>query len=74
VLKLGQEVGVEVLPVYAISTDPPTTIVDISATLGTDILMLGAPHRSGLARLLKGNVVERVAAGLPENIQLVIHS
>jgi hypothetical protein len=36
--------------------------------------MLGSPHRSAMARLLKGNVVERVASHLPENIQLIIHS
>ena len=35
--------------------------------------MLGSPHRTNLARLLKGNVVNEVARNLPENIQLVIH-
>lgn len=73
VLKLGQEIGVEVLPVYAVTTDPAASIVDIAATLGADILMLGSPHRSGLTRILKGDVVERVAHALPENIQLLIH-
>lgn len=73
ILKLGEEVGVCVQPVYAVSTDPAGTIVDISATLGADVVMLGAPHRSGMARLLKGNVVESVASQLPENIELVIH-
>jgi len=49
------------------------TILDLSATLGIDILILGASHRQTLASLLKGNVVTEVASGLPENIQLVIH-
>jgi nucleotide-binding universal stress UspA family protein len=62
-----------VQPVYAASSDPAGTIVDISATLGADVVMLGAPHRSGMARLLKGNVVESVASMLPENIELIIH-
>jgi hypothetical protein len=35
--------------------------------------MLGAPNRTGMSRLLKGNVVERVASHLPENIELIIH-
>ncbi|HEX8296093.1 MAG TPA: amino acid permease [Chthoniobacteraceae bacterium] len=72
-LKLGEETGVDVLPVFAVSTDPASTILDLSATLGVDFLMLGAQHRFTMAKLLKGNVVERVAAGLPEDIQLLIH-
>ena len=73
-LKLGQEVGVDVLPVYAVSTNPAATILDLTATLGVDFLMLGASHRLSMVRLLKGNVIEEVAKGLPEDIQLIIHS
>jgi len=72
-LELAEGAGVRVLPVYAVSEDPAATILDLSATLGVDILMLGAPHRRTLVTLLKGNVVTEVAAKLPENIQLVIH-
>jgi amino acid transporter/nucleotide-binding universal stress UspA family protein len=71
--KLGEETGIDVLPVYAVSTDPSATILDLAATLGVDFLMLGAQHRFSMAKLLKGNVVEKVAAGLPEDIQLIIH-
>jgi nucleotide-binding universal stress UspA family protein len=74
VLKLGEEFGVPVLPVYIVSADPAATILDLAATLGADFLMLGAQHRRTLVKLLKGSVVERVAAGLPEDIQLIIHS
>lgn len=70
---LGRERGVNVVPVYAVSDDPATTILDLSATLGIEYLMLGSSHRIGLSKLLKGNVIERVAAGLPDDIQLVIH-
>lgn len=73
-LKIGEEAGVCVQPVYALSADPAATILDLSATMGVDYLMLGAPHRSAMARLLKGNVVERVASQLPDDIQLIIHS
>lgn len=72
-LKLGEEVDVCVQPIYIASNAPAETIVDVAATLGADTVMLGAPHRSGMARLLKGNVVESVASQLPENIELVIH-
>lgn len=72
-LKLGEEAGVQVLPIFAISTDPAATILDLTATLGVDILLLGAAHRFTMAKLLKGDVVAQVAAGLPESIQLLIH-
>ncbi len=73
VLKIGQEKGVTVAPIFAVSEDPATTILDLAATLGIDYMMLGASHRISMTKLLKGNVVERVAAGLPEDIQLIIH-
>jgi len=72
-LTLGKENEVPVVPVYAVSDSPAATILDLSATLGADILMLGTPHRSGLVSLLKGNVVTEVAKNLPENIQLIIY-
>ncbi len=73
VIDLAKAAGVSVLPVYAISDNPAATILDIAATLGVDMLMLGAPHRHGLVKLLQGDVVTEVAANLPENIQLIIH-
>jgi amino acid transporter/nucleotide-binding universal stress UspA family protein len=73
VFDLARETGVSALPVYAVSDNPAGTIVDIAATLGVDMLMLGSPHRSALAKLLRGDVVTEVAKSLPENIQLVIH-
>lgn len=72
-IKLGEETGVDILPVYAVSSNPADTILDLSATLGVDYLMLGASHRLSMAKLLKGDVVGQVAAGLPESIQLIIH-
>ena len=72
-LEIGQENGVRVVPVYSISDNPALSILDLSATLGVDILVLGAPHRQTLAALLKGNIVTEVAKNLPENIQLIIH-
>ena len=72
-LKVGEELGVPVLPVFAVSAEPAATILDSAATLGVDYLMLGATHRLSMARLLKGNVIDQVARGLPEDIQLIIH-
>ena len=72
-LKLGSERGVCVLPVYAVSEDASTTILDLSATLGVDFLMLGTSHRTTLASLLRGNVVTNIAAQLPDSIRLIIY-
>jgi nucleotide-binding universal stress UspA family protein len=72
--ELAREEGISVLPVYAVSDNPAGTILDVAATVGVDMLMLGAPHRSAMAKLLRGDVVTEVARNLPDNIQLVIHS
>jgi len=72
-LELSEAAGVRVLPVYAVSEDPAATILDLAATLGVDILMLGAPHRRTLVMLLKGNVMPEVADKVPENNQLLIY-
>jgi amino acid transporter/nucleotide-binding universal stress UspA family protein len=72
-LELGQKNEVPVIPLYAISDDPAASILDLSATLGTDILILGSSHRRALTKLLKGNVVTEVVKNLPENIQLIIY-
>ena len=71
-LELGARNEVPVLPLYVVSENPATTILDLSATIGIDILALGSTHRTGLVSLLKGNVVTEVAKHLPENIPLII--
>ena len=72
-LKLGSERGVFVQPVYAVSEDAAATILDLSATMGVDFLMLGTSHRLTLTNLLRGNVVTNIAAQLPDTIRLVIY-
>lgn len=72
-LELGGEHKVPVVPLYSISENPAATILDLAATLGVDILMLGARHRRTLAQMFKGDVANRVARDLPENIQLIIY-
>ena len=72
-IELGRQNNVQVVPLYSVSDNPAATILDLSATLGIDILMLGARHRRTLAQMFKGDVANRVAKELPENIQLIIH-
>jgi amino acid transporter/nucleotide-binding universal stress UspA family protein len=71
-LKLGSERGVSVLPIYAVSQDTATTILDLAATLGVDYLIIGASQRTAMAKLLRGSVATNVAQQLPESIQLII--
>jgi len=70
--KLGEERGISVLPVYALSQDPAATILDLSATMGVDCLILGASQRTAMAKLLRGSVATYVAQHLPESIRLII--
>ncbi|MGI8965436.1 MAG: amino acid permease, partial [Limisphaerales bacterium] len=72
-LELSQKNQVPMVPIYVVSENPASTILDLAATLGIDILALGSTHRTRLVSLLKGNVVTEVAKDLPENIQLIIY-
>src|SRR5205807_3706458 len=65
-MKLGAERDICVLPVYAVSQDAAATIVDLSATMGVDYLVIGATQRTALVNLLRGSVVTSVAQHLPE--------
>jgi amino acid transporter/nucleotide-binding universal stress UspA family protein len=71
-MKMGAERNICVLPVYAVSDDAATTILDLAATLGVDFLIIGASQRHGMAKLLRGSVATNVAQQLPEDIQLLI--
>ena len=71
-LKLGSERGINVVPVYAVSQDAASTIVDLAATMGVDFVVIGASQRTAMAKLLRGSVATNVAQHLPESIQLLI--
>ena len=64
--------GAVVLPGYAVSDSPADTIVDFAATIGASRLMLGAPSRSGLVNLLRGNIIRQVSDLLPPDIHLLV--
>jgi nucleotide-binding universal stress UspA family protein len=72
VMKLGEERGVPVVPVYAVSQDAAATIVDLAATMGVDYLVLGASQRTAMTKLLRGSVATNIAQQLPDTIQLLI--
>ncbi len=72
-LKLAAERNISVLPVYAVSEDTATTILDLAATLGIDYLIIGASQRTAMTKLLRGSVATNVAAQLPDSIHLLIY-
>jgi len=59
---------------YAVSPSAAETIVDIAATLGVSRVILGAPQRSALINLLRGNVIREVSNSLPEDIHLLVYA
>jgi amino acid transporter/nucleotide-binding universal stress UspA family protein len=59
---------------YAVSPSAAETIVDVAATLGASRVILGAPQRSALINLLRGNVVREVSSSLPEEIDLLVYA
>ena len=66
--------GHPVLPCYAVSDAADATIVDVAATIGANRLILGAPGRGALVRLLRGNLIRNVATALPEEIGLIVYA
>ncbi len=71
-MKTGADHNICIVPVYAVSEDAASTILDLTATLGIDYLIIGATQRHALANLLRGSVATSVAQQLPESIRLVI--
>jgi amino acid transporter/nucleotide-binding universal stress UspA family protein len=59
---------------YAVSPSAAETIVDVAATLGVSRVIVGAPQRSALINLLRGNVIREVSNSLPEEIDLLVYA
>jgi nucleotide-binding universal stress UspA family protein len=59
---------------YAVSPSAAETIIDVAATLGASRVILGAPQRSALMNLLRGNVIREVSNSLPEEIDLLVYA
>ena len=66
--------GHTVLPCYAVSDSASDTIVDIAATVGASRLIVGAPQRSALVSMLRGNIVRQIADSLPEEIHMLVYA
>jgi nucleotide-binding universal stress UspA family protein len=66
--------GLQILLCYAVSDSTADTIVDIAATVGASHLIVGAPQRSMLVNLLRGNIVKNISDILPEEIHLLVYA
>lgn len=64
----------KVVPCYTVSDSAADTIVEIAATLGVSRLILGAPQRSKILNLLRGNLIRHVSSLLPDNIHLLVYA
>jgi nucleotide-binding universal stress UspA family protein len=66
--------GQPILPCYAVSDVPAHTVVDLAVKIGATLLILGAPRRNMLVKLIRGNMVRRVSRFLPEQIHLLVYA
>ncbi|MBV8901727.1 MAG: universal stress protein [Verrucomicrobia bacterium] len=66
--------GIKLLPCYAVSDSAADTIVEVAATVGASYLILGAPQRSAIVSLLRGNIIRNISSMLPEEIHLLVYA
>ncbi|MBV9489704.1 MAG: universal stress protein, partial [Verrucomicrobia bacterium] len=66
--------GIKLLPCYAVSDSAADTIVEVAATVGASYLILGAPQRSAIVNLLRGNIIRSITDILPEEIHLLVYA
>jgi nucleotide-binding universal stress UspA family protein len=65
---------IKLLPCYAVSDSAADTIVEVAATVGASYLILGAPQRSAIVNLLRGNIIRNITDILPEEIHLLVYA
>ena len=63
---------VALTPVYCTANKASDMIVELAATLGAELVVLGGTRRGVLVNLLRGDTVREVSAQLPEEIRLVV--
>ena len=59
--------------IYSAAYDIADAILETAATHAVDMLLLGTTQRGVLWRAMKGDVIQQVAAQLPERITLLVH-
>ncbi|NDC79946.1 MAG: amino acid transporter [Verrucomicrobia bacterium] len=70
--RIAKDSKVAMTPVYCTANKASDMIVELAATLGADVVVLGGTRRGLLINLLRGDTVREVSAHLPEEIKLVV--
>lgn len=63
---------VALTPVYCTANKASNMIVELAATLGADLVILGGTKRGVLVNLLRGDTVREVSSQLPDEIPLLV--
>jgi nucleotide-binding universal stress UspA family protein len=69
----AEAAGVPAYFIYSSAFDVADAILETAATQAVDTLLLGTTRRGVLWRAMKGDVIQQVAAHLPERITLLVH-
>ncbi len=72
--EICQKQNVQMIPMYAVSSDVPYTILDFAATYNAEAVLMGVSREGTILRALRGDVITAVADNLPEDISLLIHA
>jgi len=70
--KAASDEKVAMTPVYCTANKASDMIVELAATLGADLVILGGTRRGVLVNLLRGDTVREVSSQLPDEIPLVV--
>jgi nucleotide-binding universal stress UspA family protein len=71
---LAESAEVPAYFIYSPAFDIAEAILEIAATHAVDMLLLGTTQRGMLWRAMKGDVIQQVAAQLPDRITLLVHA
>ena len=75
--KIKEQADAAHIPIYFLYSaayDVAEAILETAATYAVDTLLLGTTRRGSLWRAMKGDVIQEVAANLPERITLLVHA
>jgi nucleotide-binding universal stress UspA family protein len=70
----AEAAGVPAYFLYSPAYDIGDAILEMASTQAVDILLLGTTQRGVMWRAMKGDVIQQVAAQLPERITLLVHA
>ncbi|UCG32974.1 MAG: amino acid permease [Phycisphaerales bacterium] len=74
VMAKGEEMGVQVYPIYGVSTDAADVILDFALSYNVSTLLMGVTRELAVVRALRGNILRAIARRLPREIELLIHA